>query len=114
MKGHKPYVNVTTDPDRGSLAPIEKSIPTIDSNGRDSIQLLTNPHPSLGQQNDGTGLARTQSFTFTGLMQVDGPFTFNDSPFQSTEASPEVAFNIYSYYLLCIVIYYVLYIIVIC
>lgn len=47
-------------------------------------------------------------------MQVDGPFTFNDSPFQSTEASPEVAFNIYSYYLLCIVIYYVLYIIVIC
>lgn len=58
-KGHKPYVSATTDPDCGPLALIEKSIPTIDSNGRGSIQLLTNPHPSLGQQNDSPGLART-------------------------------------------------------
>lgn len=102
-KGHKPYVSVTTDPDCGPLASIEKSIPTIDSNGRGSIQLLTNPHPSLGQQNDSPGLPRTYSFTFTSLMQVDGPFTLNDSPFRSTEASPEVVPNIYSYHLLYVV-----------
>lgn len=59
MKGHKPYVSVPTDPVCGPLAPIKKSIPTMDNNGRGPIQLLTDPHPSLEQQNDSTGLART-------------------------------------------------------
>lgn len=59
IKGQKPYVSVTTNPDCGPLAPIKKSIQRIDSNDRGSIQLLTNPHPSLGQQNDGAGLGRT-------------------------------------------------------